>query len=65
MYLFLEHTKQGNYPTMRLTELKVEDFDNGVSINVPVIRYAEVILNRAEALAENDQLAEAWTNFRE
>ena len=38
-------------------------FDNGVSINVPVIRYAEVILNRAEALAENDQLAEAWTQL--
>jgi diketogulonate reductase-like aldo/keto reductase len=38
-------------------------FDNGVSINIPVIRYAEVILNRAEALAEDNKLTEAWTQL--
>ena len=38
-------------------------FDNGVSVNIPVIRYAEVILNRAEALAETDKLAEAWSQL--
>ncbi|KAA1247480.1 RagB/SusD family nutrient uptake outer membrane protein [Aquimarina sp. RZ0] len=34
-------------------------FNEGTAINIPVIRYAEVILNKAEALAEQNKLAEA------
>jgi len=38
-------------------------FNQGASINIPVIRYAEVILNRAEALAEQNKLSEAWVEL--
>ena len=38
-------------------------FDKGATINIPVIRYSEVILNRAEALAEDNKLTEAWTQL--
>ncbi|QZT38016.1 RagB/SusD family nutrient uptake outer membrane protein [Halosquirtibacter xylanolyticus] len=40
-------------------------FSVGSAINVPVIRYAEVILNRAEALAMiPGKTAEAWTELK-
>ncbi|WP_346880949.1 RagB/SusD family nutrient uptake outer membrane protein [uncultured Algibacter sp.] len=35
-------------------------FNNSVSINIPVIRYAEVILNKAEALVLQGKTNEAW-----
>lgn len=34
-------------------------FREGVAINIPVVRYAEVILNKAEALVEQNKLPEA------
>ncbi len=34
-------------------------FREGVAINIPVVRYAEVILNKAEALVEQNQLPQA------
>jgi hypothetical protein len=39
-------------------------FDKGVTINIPIIRFSEVILNRAEALAEDGRLTEAWTQLK-
>lgn len=35
-------------------------FNIGTAINIPVIRYAEVILNKAEALNEQGKTQEAW-----
>ena len=40
------------------------DFNNGTSINIPVVRLAEVILNNAEALAQQDKLQEAWNELK-
>lgn len=34
------------------------------SVNVPVMRYSEVILNKAEALAEQGNAAEAWNELK-
>ncbi|TKG93743.1 RagB/SusD family nutrient uptake outer membrane protein [Puteibacter caeruleilacunae] len=39
-------------------------FSVGSSVNVPVIRYAEVILNKAEALVEQGKTAEAWDELK-
>ncbi|NMH86025.1 RagB/SusD family nutrient uptake outer membrane protein [Flavivirga algicola] len=38
-------------------------FNQGTSINIPVIRYSEVILNKAEALVLQGKTAEAWNEL--
>ncbi|AUP78935.1 RagB/SusD family nutrient uptake outer membrane protein [Flavivirga eckloniae] len=40
-----------------------DGFREGVAINIPVIRYAEVILNKAEALVEQNKLPEAYAEL--
>ncbi|QZE15232.1 RagB/SusD family nutrient uptake outer membrane protein [Halosquirtibacter laminarini] len=41
------------------------NFSKGSAINIPVIRYAEVILNRAEALAmQGGKTQEAWNELK-
>jgi hypothetical protein len=35
-------------------------FKVSTAINIPIVRYAEVILNKAEALVEQNKLTEAW-----
>lgn len=39
-------------------------FSTFSAINVPVIRYSEVILNKAEALVEQEKTGEAWNELK-
>ncbi len=40
-----------------------DGFRDGVAINIPVVRYAEVILNKAEALVEQNKLPQAYAEL--